>query len=95
MFAYATLTPESRPAESSSLAATVSSDTPFGRTLDTLRKRNERASRGRATSIPETIERPMVSRVRRSSSSGMSRGLYPLCTETLASSASSAAVKSP
>ena len=98
MFAYAILTPESRPADSSSLAAMVSSDTPLGRTRDTLRKRNARSPRGRATSTAATTGRVMVSvapRLRRNSSSGMSRGPYPLCTETLASRASSAAVKSP
>ena len=42
MFACAIRTPESRPADSFSLAAMVSSDPPFGRTFDTLRKRNAR-----------------------------------------------------
>ena len=95
MFTYAILTPDSRPAESSSRAAIVSSDTPFGRTFDTLRKRSARSPRGRANSTPATTAREWESRSRRNSSMGMSRGLYPLWTETLASSASRAAVKSP
>ena len=92
---YATRTPESRPAESSSLAAMVSSDTPFGLALETLTKRSDAVSRGRANSTPATTARTCESRSRRNSSTGMSRGLYPLWTETLASSASSTAVKSP